>query len=135
MSRTFCGLLIALSVLSSAAPMWAHHSPSAIFDMSKKMPLTGVLTKVDWINPHVVISIDVKSESGKTETWNFESNPPLWFRKVGVNRADIAKAMWQPVKVEINRAKDLSNLYGYLYKITFQDGTSLELTNSGEYPR
>jgi len=39
------------------------------------------------------------------------------------------------VKVEINRAKDPANLYGYLYKITFQDGTSLELTNSGEYPR
>ena len=135
MSRFICCALIALSVVLAAGPAWAHHSPSAIFDMSKRTPLTGVLTKVDWINPHVVISIDVKSESGKTENWNFESNPPLWFKKVGVNRADIAKAMGQPVKVEINRAKDASNLYGYLYKITFQDGTSLELTNSGEYPR
>ena len=135
MSRKISSALIALTMLSATLPVWAHHSPSAIFDMSKRTPLTGVLTKVDWINPHVVISIDVKTESGKTETWNFESNPPLWFRKVGVARADIAKAMGQPVKVEINRAKDPAHLYGYLYKISFQNGSSLELTNSGEYPR
>ena len=135
MSRVICGAFIAVAVVLVAAPIWAHHSPSAIFDMTHRMPLTGVLTKVDWINPHVVVSMDLKTESGKTETWNFESNPPLWFKKVGVNRADLAKGIGQSVKVEINRAKDPANLYGYLYKITFQDGTSLELTDSGEYPR
>jgi hypothetical protein len=135
MSRKICGAIVAITMLLATVSLWAHHSPSAIFDMSKRLTLTGVLTKVDWINPHVAISIDVKTESGKTETWNFESNPPLWFKKVGVGRSDIAKAMGQPVKVEINRAKDLSSLYGYLYKITFQSGSSLELTNAGEYPR
>ena len=135
MSRQICCVLVAIIALSATLPAWAHHSPSAIFDMSKRTPLSGVLAKVDWINPHVVISIEVKNEAGKIEMWNFESNPPLWFRKVGVARNDIAKAMGQPVKVEINRAKDQSNLYGYLYKITFQNGASLELTNSGEYPR
>jgi uncharacterized protein DUF6152 len=135
MSRVIYGAFIALTVLLVAAPIWAHHSPSAIFDMTKRMPLSGTLTKVDWINPHVVVFMDVKTESGKTEMWNFESNPPMWFKQVGVNRADLAKGIGQPVKVEINRAKDSANLYGYLYKITFQDGTSLELTNSGEYPR
>ena len=131
MSRKICGALMVLTVLSMAASISAHHSPSAIFDMTKRTPLTGVLTRVDWINPHVLVSMDVKTDSGKTETWKFESNPPLWFKKVGVNRADFAKAIGQPVKVEVNRARDLSNLYGYLYKITFQDGTSLELTYAG----
>ncbi len=135
MSRTIWGVLIFLTVVAVAAPIWAHHSPSAIFDMTKRLPLTGVMTKVDWVNPHVVVSMDVKTESGKTEAWSFESNPPLWFKKVGVNRADFAKGIGQPVTVEINRAKDPGNLYGYLYKITFQDGTSLELTSAGEYPR
>jgi len=131
MSRTICGAIIALTVLSVVSPIWAHHSPSAIFDMTKRTPLSGVLTRVDWINPHVIVLIDVKTDSGKTETWKFESNPPLWFKKVGVNRADFAKAIGQPVKVEVNRARDSSNLFGYLYKITFQDGTSLELTYAG----
>jgi len=135
MNRVICGAFIALTVLLIAVPIWAHHSPSAIFDMTKRISLSGVLTKVDWLNPHVAVSMDVKTESGKTETWSFESNPPLWFKKVGVNRADLAKGIGQPVKVEINRARDPGNLYGYLYKITFQDGTSLELTDSGEYPR
>jgi Family of unknown function (DUF6152) len=131
MSPKTCGAFIALAVLSMVAPIWAHHSPSAIFDMTKRTPLSGVLTRVDWINPHVIVLIDVKTDSGKTETWKFESNPPLWFKKVGVNRADFAKAIGQPVKVEVNRARDVSNLFGYLYKITFQDGTSLELTYAG----
>jgi Family of unknown function (DUF6152) len=102
MSRKTCGAFIVLAVLSMVAPIWAHHSPSAIFDMTKRTPLSGVLTRVDWINPHVIVLIDVKTDSGKTETWKFESNPPLWFKKVGVNRADFAKAIGQPVKVEVN---------------------------------
>jgi hypothetical protein len=133
MNRKIFGALVALTMLS-AASVRAHHSPSAIFDMTKRTTLTGVLTKVDWINPHVIIAMDIKTEAGKTEAWSFESNPPLWFRKVGVARADIAKALGQPLKVEINRAKDLSTLYGYLYKITFQNGSSLELTNAADYP-
>ncbi len=134
MSRKIWGAIVALTVLLATTSLWAHHSPSAIFDVSKKVTLTGVLTRVNWINPHITLSIDVKTESGKTDTWNFESNPPLWFKKVGVGRSDIAKAIGQPVTVEYNRARDQSIQYGYLYKIAFPNGNSLELTNA-EYPR
>ena len=112
----------------AAAALWAHHSPSAEFDMPKRISLTGTLTQVDWINPHIKVAMEVKGDGGKVENWGFESNPPAWFRRVGVNRADLAKAVGQTVKVEGVRAKD-GSFYGYLQKIILPDGTSLELVS------
>ena len=66
--------------------LWAHHSPSAEFDMTKRFTLVGTLVKVDWMNPHIVVNIDAKGDGGKVENWRFESNPPSWFRRVGVSR-------------------------------------------------
>jgi hypothetical protein len=114
-----------------AALVQAHHSPSAIFDMGKRISLSGALAKVDWINPHIVIAIDVKSEGGKVDHWSFESNPPSWYRSVGLSRADFAKAIGQTVTVEGVRAKD-GALFGYMLKIKLPDGTSLELVNSAD---
>jgi hypothetical protein len=119
---------IALLALAISGSLWAHHSPSAEFDMTKKITLTGTLTSVDWINPHIKVAMTVKGEGGKLENWGFESNPPAWFRRVGVSRADIAKAIGQTVKVEGVRSKD-GSFYGYLQKIIMPDGTSLELVS------
>ena len=118
--------LIFFTVLLAAGSLSAHHSPSAVFDMEKKFTLAGTLTQVDWINPHIVVFMDAKKEDGSAETWKFESNPPSWFRRVGIARNDLAKAIGQNVTVEGARAKN-GSLYGYLLKITFLDGNSLEL--------
>lgn len=131
MRHKICGALITLVILLATVSLWAHHSPSAIFDMSKRFTLTGTLTKIDWINPHIVVMIDAKNEGGKVENWEFESNPPAWFRRVGVGRSDFAKALGQTVIVEGVRARN-GALYGYLQKITFPDGNSLELVNASE---
>jgi len=120
-----------LALLLFTAALWAHHSPSAIFDMTKRISVTGTLTKIDWINPHIVIAMEAKGESGKIDHWSFESNPPSWYRSVGLGRADFAKAVGQTVTVEGVRAKD-GTLYGYMQKIKMPDGTSLELVNSAE---
>jgi hypothetical protein len=127
-------VVLAGAIVCATASLWAHHSPSAIFDMSKKFTLTGTLAKVDWINPHIVVFIDAKSPSGEAEAWKFESNPPAWFKRVSVGRADFAKAIGQTVTVECVRAKD-GSLYGYLQKITFVDGASLELVVGAENPQ
>ena len=127
MRHKSCAILIFFTMLFAGAPAWAHHSPSAIFDMTKKFTLTGTLTKVDWINPHIVVFLDAKKDDGSVETWKFESNPPSWFRRVNVAREDFAKAIGQTVTVEGVRAKQGADLYGYLLKITFPDGNSLEL--------
>jgi uncharacterized protein DUF6152 len=118
-------LYAAVLLLVGSLPVLAHHSPSAEFDVTHRMTLSGTLTKIDWVNPHIVVSVNAKGEA-----WRFESNPPAWFRRVGVSRADFAKAVGQTVTVEGNRAKDGSP-YGYLLKITYADGNSLELVAPG----
>jgi hypothetical protein len=118
--------LMAFAVLLAPEAMRAHHSPSAIFDMDKKFTLKGTLTQVDWVNPHIAVLLDAKKDDGSVEKWKFESNPPSWFRRVGVARENFAKAIGQTVTVEGVRAR-AGVLYGYLLKITFPDGNSLEL--------
>lgn len=117
---------LSLAMVALAGTLWAHHSPSAEFDMAKRVTITGTLTKVDWVNPHIVVLLDAKANNGSVENWRMESNPPAWFRRVGVTRNDLAKGLGQTVTVEGNRAKD-GALYMYMQKITFADGTSLEL--------
>ena len=71
--KTFRAFIWTMAVaLTVAASAWAHHSPSAIFDMTKKVNITGTLTKVDWTNPHIVVLVDVK-KGDATEEWKFES--------------------------------------------------------------
>jgi hypothetical protein len=118
-------LLAAVILLAGSFSASAHHSPSAEFDVTHRMTLSGTLTKIDWVNPHIVVFLNAKGEA-----WKFESNPPAWFRRVGVSRADFAKAVGQSVTIEGNRAKDGSQ-YGYLLKITYADGNSLELVPPG----
>jgi hypothetical protein len=122
------GVLILLGVAGS---LWAHHSTTAVFDLKNKIEVTGTLTKVDWINPHISIFLEAKGEHG-VEAWHFEGSPPAWFRRVGVNRNDISKAIGQTVTAAGSKAKD-GSLYAYLEKITFADGSSLE-TVSGQVP-
>jgi hypothetical protein len=122
-------LAAALLLLFASSSLWAHHSPSAIFDMTKRISVTGTLTKIDWINPHIVVAMDAKGDGGETEHWTFESNPPSWYRSVGLARADFAKAIGHMITVEGVRARDRA-LFGYMQKIKLPDGTSLELINS-----
>src|SRR5712692_11711238 len=119
-------IITALSgvLLFPIASVWAHHSTTALFDMDKPISVTGSLTKIDWINPHIRLSIEAKGGGGKIDNWLFESNPPSWYRSVGLGRADFAKAIGQTVTVDAFRAKD-GALYGYMQKIKFADGTLL----------
>jgi hypothetical protein len=130
LKRKFTIALIALLSLVPIA-LWAHHSTTALFDLDKRISVTGNLTRIDWINPHIRVSIEAKGSGGKIDNWLFESNPPSWYRSVGLGRADFAKAIGQTVTVEAVRAKD-GTLYGYMQKITFSDGTSLELVHDAK---
>ena len=125
-------ILTVLAVSIAAGSLWAHHSTSAVFDMNKKIQVTGTLTKVEWINPHISIFVDAKGEKGM-DAWHFEGSPPAWFRRVGVNKNDIAKATGQMITVDGVKAKD-GSLCGYLQKITFADGSTLETVSAGQIP-
>ena len=123
--------VVVLFTALSAASLQAHHSPSAIFDMTKRVSVTGTLTRVDWVNPHIVLAMEASGEGGKVEQWRLESNPPSWYKSVGLARADFAKAIGQKITIECVKARD-GSLYGYMQKIKLPDGTSYELVNGNE---
>jgi hypothetical protein len=122
------GFIVALLATVS---IQAHHSPSAIFDMSKHVSVTGTLMRIDWINPHIVLAVEAKGEGGKLEQWTFQSNPPSWYKSVGLARVDFAKAIGQTITVQAVKARD-GSLYGYMDRIKLPDGTSYELINGAE---
>ena len=76
-------ILGVIGVLPAAAPLLAHHSFAAEYDAKKPFEMKGVITKVDWMNPHVYFYIDVKDESGKTANWAFEMGPPRLLERGG----------------------------------------------------
>lgn len=74
--------LLALAVV----PGWAHHAFSAEYDNTKPLTLRGTVTKVEWINPHSWITIDVKAPDGTIETWEIEAGSPNSMFRRGFNR-------------------------------------------------
>jgi len=65
-------LAIAAALLCSTVPMGAHHGFAGEYDINKPVEVTGVVSKVEWTNPHARFYVDVKDASGKVTTWNFE---------------------------------------------------------------
>lgn len=125
------GGFVVFAVLLAAGSAWAHHSPSSIFDMKTKFTQMGTLTQVEWVNPHIAVYIDAKKADGSgVENWKWESAPPAFLRRVGVTGSQFKNAVGQTVTVEGFRAKD-GSLYGFMQKITFADGTSLEMVAPG----
>jgi hypothetical protein len=122
---------VLLALTLACAALWAHHSTSAVFDLTKKLTVSGTLMKVEWVNPHIYVLMEVKNAAGTVENWKLESSPPSWFKNVGITRNDFAKGLGQPVNIEANPAKD-GSLYGYMRKISFADGRSFESVNAAE---
>lgn len=81
MKNLFRLLLLSVSLLISAAPTFSHHSFAAEFDGHKLITYTGILTKLDWGNPHGFFYLDVKDESGNVTKWAFEIASPNILRR------------------------------------------------------
>ena len=119
-------VLSVIAVLLVAESSWAHHSFSAVFDISKEITLTGTLTKLDWRNPHIAVFVEAKDNQGQPEAWVVETMPPNFFRARNITKSDFEKAIGQPVIVEAVRARD-GSLYGLMQQITFPDGRSVRM--------
>ena len=102
-----------------AGLLLAHHSFVAEFDDSKPVKLTGVVTKVEWQNPHIWFYADVKDESGKVTNWGFSGGAPGQLMRRGITRQVIQPGM--TVRVDGFRARDGSNNASG-GRVTFPDG-------------
>ena len=104
--------LIVLSAIAglllAAVPVLAHHSFAAEFDSNQPMTVNGVVTKVEWMNPHTHFYIDVKDESGKVVNWDVETGSPNALSRRGWTRNSLK--IGDTVMVEAFRAKDGSTL-------------------------
>jgi len=85
-SRSLGWLTIAFGVLLAVTPAVAHHSFSAEYDSKKAVTLKGIVTKVDWMNPHVYFYLDVTDESGNITNWALEMGPPNGLQRSGWTR-------------------------------------------------
>jgi hypothetical protein len=107
MKATFGVVLAGLGLLISAAPAFAHHSFAAEFDDKQPITLTGTVTKIDWMNPHIWIYISVKDESGNVVKWQCEGGPPNSLTRNGWTKNALKEG--QEVTIEGFRAKDATN--------------------------
>jgi hypothetical protein len=100
-------LLVVLSVAGAGAAL-AHHSFAAQYDSKKPVNMTGVVTKVEWTNPHVYIYVDVAdAKSKKVTNWGFEMGPPHMLQKAGWKRNSLK--IGEVVEVDGWLARDGSN--------------------------
>ena len=89
MKIKFGGLVAGLSLFCLAAPLDAHHSWTAEYDGNKPVTVKGVVTKVEWTNPHTHFYIESKDEGGKVTEWNFEMASTLSLERGGWSRKTI----------------------------------------------
>ena len=98
----------ALLALIAVVPLLAHHSFSAEFDGSKPIQLKGIVTKLEWANPHTFFYIDVKDDKGNVVNWACETNGPNGLIRAGWKRNSLK--VGDEVTVDGYRAKDGSNM-------------------------
>ena len=123
--------LVVFGLLVLAIPAVAHHAFPAEFDVDKPVTLTGVVSKLEWINPHVYVYLDVKDNTGKTSSWALESWPTGILHKSGISKEMIKEGT--PLTILAYRAKDGKNL-AYIRKFTWADGHATETWFGGREP-
>jgi hypothetical protein len=120
--RAFAAMLLAAAGLIAAAPAGAHHSVPGTFHTDQTVVIKGTISRIDWINPHIYIYVDVKDKAGAVTTWKVETLPTNHMRRAGVSKAlimDEAKGG----EVTVHMYPAIKNpAAGFLLRITYPEG-------------
>lgn len=128
MRTTRLFVLAAINLVLAAVPVLAHHAFSAEFDAKRPVKLRGRVTKMEWINPHAWIHIEVKDPDGKVVNWMIEAGTPNTLFRRGFNKGSLAPGT--EILVDGYQARDGSNSANGR-DVTFPDGRKLFLGSSG----
>ena len=114
-------------VLLFAGSAWSHHSLSGVFDVSKSFEVDGLVSRVEWVNPHVQIYVDGKGSNGKPLTYKLESLPVAMMRKAGLSKTSLL-GDGKPVHVQAHPARSGEPGHGYMLHIRFADGREIQFS-------
>src|SRR3984957_5769505 len=114
--------LIAAAALLATIPVAAHHSFAAEYDAAATVTLTGVVTKVEWTNPHAYIYVDVKDETGKVVNWGMEGYPPNTLTRTGFTRHIVKEG--DTITITGFKARDSASRAA-AREVTLSDGTKV----------
>jgi hypothetical protein len=114
-------MLLAATLL--AIPVAAHHSFGLEYDANKPLTLTGLVTKIEWTNPHSYVHIEVKDDKGKVASWKFEGYGPGVLYRTGWKR-DVSMKPGDTVTVSGWRARDGTN-WAHAREVTLASGQKL----------
>lgn len=123
-------LVVGVLVVAATVPAFAHHSFSAVYDVSKTAVLTGTVIRLEWINPHARIFLEVKGADGKVMNWEIELAPPGVLTRLGWDKVSLKAG--DTITVNGALAKDGSKLAS-ARSVTFADGTTLVGPRAAEF--
>ena len=120
--RSLSVALVVSAVAFAFSPLaGAHHSVAGQFDVQHTVTLSGTVSKVNWVNPHLYIDFDVKSPAEQAATWRLEGVPVGMARKAGLTMS-MLKGHGETVTIVAHPARDGTAHLGYIIKISYPDG-------------
>ena len=119
--------LAAVLMLAADESVSTHHSVSGQFDTSKKVTITGVITRIDWVNPHIYVFVDGKDESGTAGQWALETVPTAMARKAKLTKDTMAGKQGETVTIVGQPARD-GRKSAWINRITYSDGHFIQLS-------